>query len=128
MEKQLSVLIVEDDADARANMEDILNDAGYRTQSAGDGLRAMDLFQRGAFDIALLDFRLPGLDGGNLYRQIHSLQPDTTTILTTAYPSEPGVRKACQAGLKHVLHKPVDVVQLLSLLERVGSDEPPHAN
>ena len=54
-----NVLIVDDDADTRANVSDILTDEGYQTATASDGPAALELVRGQRYDIALLDFTMP---------------------------------------------------------------------
>ena len=122
------ILIVDDDPDIVANISDILNDAGYDTVTATDGQTALEEIeqQRGrkggsAFDLALLDFKMPDMDGAELFRRIHQCHPGLRAIMITAFAGDDGVRRALDAGTWRVLHKPVDVPTLLDMIsEAVG--------
>jgi len=114
-----SVLIVDDDADIRANIQDILDDLGFQTDTAADGPSAIELVRQRPFDIALLDYRMPGMDGATLYREVKRLRSEMAAIMITAYAGSTGAQDATDAGAWHVLHKPVDVAQLLSVLDVV---------
>ncbi|MGI9518292.1 MAG: response regulator [Pirellulaceae bacterium] len=121
------ILIVDDDPDIVANISDILNEAGYDTVTATDGQSALDRIDRPdgqggcAFDLALLDFRMPDMDGAELFRQIHKRYPELRAIMITAFAGDDGVNRALEAGTWRVLHKPVDVAELLGMIsEAVG--------
>lgn len=110
------VLIVDDDDDIRANIQDILSDLGYRTDTAHDGVSAIHLVEEHPYDVVLLDYQMPGLDGASLYQKIKKIRPEAVAIMVTAYAGSHGVQQACEAGTWHVLRKPVDLDRLLPLV------------
>ena len=113
-----SILIVDDDADTCQNLADILGDLGYQTEIAHDGLTAMQLIRARPYDIALLDFKMPGMNGLELYRAIKRERPETVAIVVSAY-TDPATRtEAMGVGAAEVLTKPVDFPRLLGLVER----------
>jgi two-component system, NtrC family, response regulator HydG len=75
--QEFSILLVDDDIDICANMADILGDLGYRVEAAHDGPSAPELVRNRPFDVALLDLRMPGMDGLTLYREIKMVRAGT---------------------------------------------------
>ena len=65
-----SILVVDDDVDTCRNLADILGDLAYHVEAAHDGPSALELVRRRHFDVALLDLKMPGMDGLELYRAI----------------------------------------------------------
>ncbi|MFN3191977.1 MAG: response regulator [Aureliella sp.] len=118
-----SVLIVDDDRDICSNLNDILTDLGYVTEVAHDGESALNYVAEQPFDIALLDYKMPGMNGTDLYKELKRLQPELLAIMITAHAGSGGVQEALEAGTWRVLRKPVDVSQLLPLIES-GSKQP----
>ena len=115
------VLVVDDEVDTCANLSDILTDLGYRVDVAYDGLSALELVQQNAYDVALLDLKMPGMDGLELYRRIKQVQAGTVAIVVTAYASSNTANEALAAGAWKILPKPVDLSKLLALVgEAVG--------
>ena len=115
------ILIVDDDADIVANLSDILTDIGYETETACDGPTALEKFDECAsagqtFDLCLLDFKMPGMDGAELLARIQVKKPHLKAIMITAYAGEDGVQRAEAAGSWKVLKKPVDMSVLLGLV------------
>lgn len=113
-----AVLVVDDDVDISTNLCDILSDIGYRTDMAHDGPSALHLLEERSFDLALLDFKMPGMDGASLLQEIRKLDPGLVAIMVTAYAGDEGIQQALDAGTWKVLSKPVDIPKLLQLLKQ----------
>jgi two-component system, NtrC family, response regulator HydG len=111
-----SILVVDDDADICRNLSDILTDLGYRVDTATGGLAALELVRQRPYDVALLDLKMPDMDGLTLYREIKKLQADTVAIVVSAYASGAISEAALTAGAWQVLPKPVDLDRLLGLV------------
>lgn len=115
------LLVVDDEVDTCANLSDILSDLGYQVDVAYDGPSALELVRQNTYDVALLDLKMPGMDGLELYRRIKQLQAGTVAIVVTAYASSHTASDALAAGAWQILSKPVDLSRLLSLVdEAVG--------
>jgi two-component system response regulator HydG len=112
-----SILVVDDEVDTCHNLSDILTDLGYRVDIAHDGPSALELVRRNNYDIALLDLKMPGMDGLTLYRAIKKLRAGTVAIIVTAYTSKGTAEAALSAGAWQVLPKPVDFPKLLRLVD-----------
>ncbi len=112
------ILVVDDDVDTCKNLSDILTDLGYQVDTAHDGLSALDLVRKKAYDIALLDLKMPGMDGLQLYREIKKLQAGTVAMVVTAYATSATAEEALAAGAWQVLSKPVDLPKLMALVDQ----------
>jgi len=113
------ILVVDDERDICDNLRDILGDFGYAVDTTVDPLEALDLVDRRTYDIAVLDLRMPGLDGVELCRRIRLRQSSTVGLIVTAYADATAERDAAAAGAYRVLAKPVDARLLLGLIETV---------
>jgi DNA-binding response OmpR family regulator len=111
------ILIVDDEPDTCANLSDILADLGYEVDTATSGEAALELVRRKHYDVALLDFKMPGMDGLTLYRKLKELQADTVAIIVTAYASSVSLSYALEAGAWKVVSKPVEFPALLRLID-----------
>jgi DNA-binding NtrC family response regulator len=114
------VLVVDDDVDTCHNLSDILTDMGYSVEIAHDGPSALGMVRQRPFDVALLDLKMPGMDGLTLYREIKKLRSGTVAIIVTAYATGDTAAQALQAGAWRVLSKPVDLGQLMPLVEEAS--------
>ncbi len=113
-----SVLIVEDNADARDSLSAALELKGYRVLPSADGPEALDLLRREQPSAAVLDIGLPGMNGYELARRIRTeCGAQTVLIALTGYGTAHDQRLAAEAGFDRHMTKPVDVDELCAELE-----------
>jgi two-component system, NtrC family, response regulator HydG len=112
-----TILAVDDEVDTCRNLSDILTDLGYHVDTAYDGPSALELARQHSYDIALLDLKMPGMDGLTLYRELRKVQAGTVAIIVTAYASKATTEEALAVGAWQVLAKPVDFPRLLNLVD-----------
>lgn len=117
------ILVVDDDPDICRNLSDILTDLGYQVDTAQSGSSALELVRRRPYDVALLDLKMPGLDGLTLFREIKKERAGTVSLLVTAYAGATTTEEALTAGAWKVVSKPVDFPKLLHLVEE-AIDQP----
>src|SRR5271167_3352153 len=108
-----AILVVDDDVDTCRNLTDL----GYHVDTANDGPTALALVRQRSYDVALLDLKMPGMDGLTLYREIKKLRAGTVAIVVTAYAGGDTKADALAAGAWQVLSKPVDLPILLNFVE-----------
>ncbi len=113
-----SILVVDDEVDTCRNLADILTDLDYEVATAHDGPSALVLVQQRHFDVALLDYKMPGMDGLTLYREIKKIRAGTVAIVVTAYAGGDTTEEALHAGAWQVMPKPVDFPRLLGLVNQ----------
>lgn len=111
-----AILVVDDDLDACQNLSDILTDLGYHVDTASSGPAALELINRNPYDVVLLDYKMPGMDGLTLYREIRQRRAGTVAVMVTAYAEGDAAEAALAAGAWRVLPKPVDLPKLLALV------------
>ena len=114
------VLLVEDDASVREYMEDRLGDWGLTVTTCTNGEDALRVTrERGRpFDFYLFDYTMPGMTGIELARQLHAVNPAIRPVLYTGYGDELSEEVLHSAGIREVLHKPVELDRLRALLEQ----------
>ncbi len=115
---QKRVMIVDDDADERELLADVLGELGYEVESAPDAGVALVLLDEGA-DVELLisDERMPGMSGVELTRAVAERHPRVRTVLLTAFSDEEICRRAVAASAVTVLSKPLSVIDLERVLD-----------
>ena len=112
-----SILIVEDNADARDVLRVLLELDGHEVETAGEGQGALELARTKDPDIALVDIGLPGIDGYEIARRVRARHPHRPVLIAlTGYGQPEDRRRAIEAGFDDVLVKPVDPSALTALL------------
>lgn len=114
----LRLLLVDDDVNLGESLGDALEERGFEVVVVTEGEAALGLLAREHFDAALVDIRMPGLDGAATARLIHSLTPGLPVIMMTGYELDELARQALAEGAVAVLRKPLDIEQAVSLIER----------
>ncbi len=112
------ILIVDDEYSVRDSLEQWFQKDGYRTASAEDAGEALKLLQETSFDVALLDIKMPGIDGMELQRRIQRLDTDVTVIMITAFASVETAVQALKEGAFDYITKPIDPDELSHLVRR----------
>ena len=112
-----SILVVDDDKALAEGTADVLDAKGYHVSAANDGFAALELVKKAPFDIALMDIRMPGMNGVETYRRIKEVRPRIKAIMMTAYSVEDLVEEAMQEGVCKVLDKPIDLDGLMALIK-----------
>ena len=114
-----NILIVDDDVDFRANLEDILIDEGYTPVAVGLCSEALDVARGREIRAALLDLKLPDGSGTTLLSDLKQVNPDCVCAVMTGFADLDSAIAALKAGAFHYLRKPVDPLELLKFLEKV---------
>jgi len=110
------VLIADDDRLVLATLASGLRDVGYITFEANDGEEAVCLCKEVQPDIAILDIRMPGMDGIEAARHLQGLT-GTPFLMLSAYGDEDLVEKSTDLGALGYLVKPIDVEQIVPAIE-----------
>jgi DNA-binding NtrC family response regulator len=116
-EHKKTILVVDDDKSILRTFTRILQKSGYEIETAETGKEAMEKTENRHYDLALVDIRLPDMDGTDLLAKLKKPLQHTVKIVITGFPSlETGV-KALDEGADAYLVKPVKPQELLVLLE-----------
>lgn len=115
------VLVVDDNRDLAENLVEILGEHGIRADLFDDPRRAVVDFVPGRYSLALLDLRMPWMDGVELFRALRRHDPQLPGVALTAYAHDERVRAALLEGVAQVLPKPIDTDSLLAVMARVES-------
>jgi len=116
LDKHARILIVDDDETIRTTMKAILEDEGYVVDLASTGEEAIQLTMKTTYNIALLDIRLPDMEGVELLKLMRDSVPRTRKIMVTGYPSMQNAIAALNKNADAYLLKPLDNEKLLNLV------------
>src|SRR5262245_32532355 len=110
------ILVVDDDRLVLASLARGLRHAGFRVSEASNGKDALELARQSRPDLALLDVRMPGMDGIELGRLLHD-QARVPVLYLSAYGQADVVAQAAAHGALGYLVKPLDIAQILPSIE-----------
>ena len=114
------VMVVEDDADERAMVAEVLEELGFIVEQAPDAGVALALLDEGArVELLVSDQAMPGMSGVELARVVGERHPGVRTVLLTAFSDEDLCRRAVEASAVTVLAKPLRVIDLERALDEV---------
>ncbi len=119
MEKEGSVLIVDDDPSIRKVLAAILEEKGYKIDTAETGKQAIQKSKTKFFNLALLDVRLPDMEGTELLTQMKQTTPPMIKIMVTGYPSLQNAVEALNKGANAFIIKPLNIDQALMIIEKL---------
>ena len=114
MNEKANILIVDDEEVVRLSHRRSLASMNCNTQVAEDGASALHFMEEQAFDVILLDLRMPDLDGMEVLRTVKIRWPDSEVVVITGYPSIESAKEAVRLGAHNYLAKPLcpdDVVK-----------------
>ncbi len=114
-----SVLVVDDEADIRSLLTDLLKEEGYTVRTADSGAKAMAEIEKSMPDLVMMDVKLPDQDGLALLKQLKREQPDLEVIMMTAFGGSSTAIKAMEQGAYDYVTKPFELDDLTSALKRV---------
>lgn len=120
-EKNLNILIADDEEGLRFSLASILEIEGYRVKTAGDGLEALELVKSNSFDIAFFDIRMPGMNGVEVFKRIKEISPETIVVMMTAYAMNDLIKEAVKEGAFACISKPFEIEDVLNTVKEISS-------
>jgi DNA-binding NtrC family response regulator len=114
------ILIMDDEPRERGKIEAFLRRKGYEVTALATANEAIDALRRDRYDVLLTDCTIPGVDALQTSMEARKVNPDLAVIITTAFGTIETAVKAIKAGAYDYLAKPVDLDQLVVLIERVS--------
>ncbi len=122
------ILVIDDDESIRKSIARILEEEGYIVDTAGTGEEAIKKSHSKFFNLALIDIRLPDMEGTKLLTALKETIPKMVKIIITGFPSLPNAIEALNKGADAYILKPFDVKKVLEtirehLKKQQGSQE-----
>jgi DNA-binding NtrC family response regulator len=118
--KSLRVLFADDEASLQEFMRTELPRLGHEITVVGDGKAAIKALEKNTFDVAILDLRMPGLDGIQVLEQLKQVTPDTEAVMMTGHGSMESAVEALRLGACNYLRKPCKLAEIEAVLIEVG--------
>jgi DNA-binding NtrC family response regulator len=114
--KKANILIVDDQEGILETLSAILEEKGYRTDTAKTGEEAIEKSKTNFYNVALLDIKLPDIEGTKLLTKIEDTSPRMVKIMITGYASLENAMEALNLGADAYIMKPVDPENLLKII------------
>jgi two-component system copper resistance phosphate regulon response regulator CusR len=116
----MKILYVEDDAEAQAFVQRALRESGFVVDTAGDGATGLELATSGAYDVLILDVKLPDLDGFEVLRRLRATGNEVPVLFLTAQGEVGNRIHGLELGADDYLAKPFALAELLARLRAVA--------
>lgn len=113
MSAKTNILVIDDEEVVRRSLYRTLDGAHCAVELAGNGATGLDVLRRKAFDLVLLDLRMPGMDGVEVLGAIKRDWPETEVIVITGYPALESAKQAMRLGAYDYLAKPIGPEEVL---------------
>jgi DNA-binding NtrC family response regulator len=117
----VSILVVDDEFSVRDSLYNWFKTEGYRVDTAENGMEALKKLQESSWDIALVDIKMPGMDGMELQRHIKKIDSTIILIIITAYGTVDTAVEAMKEGAYDYLSKPIDPDKLSILIRNAAN-------
>ena len=111
-------MVVDDEANARLALADLLKEEGYKVETAADAFKALGKMEAFAPHVVLTDLKMPGMDGIELMEKIHSSTAPVSVVVMTAFGAVESAVSAMRKGAADYLVKPINFDELLIVLGR----------
>ncbi|MGH9512314.1 MAG: sigma-54-dependent transcriptional regulator [Terriglobales bacterium] len=112
-----NILIVDDESTIRQSLQGVLEDEGYRVSLAGTGEECLDILRKRAFDLALLDVWLPGMDGLDTLEKIRDMENAPEIIMISGHGTIETAVRATKLGAYDFLEKPLSLEKTIILIK-----------
>ena len=110
------ILIVDDELVVRDSLQQWFDSEGYEAGAVASGREALTAVQQKQWDLALIDIKMPGMDGMELQRKLHEVDSELTVIMMTGYASVETAVEALKRGAYDYITKPIDPDELVHLV------------
>jgi DNA-binding NtrC family response regulator len=111
------ILVIDDDENIRKVLETILTDEGYGVESADTAKKGIEKSEKAYYNLALIDVRLPDMEGTELLSKLRGTKPKMRKIIITGYPTLQNAIAAVNKGADAYVMKPFDVEKILQTIK-----------
>ena len=117
-DSSLHVLLVDDEEIVHQTIGPYLRDCGHHVDNAWEGNTALELIEAKDYDLALIDVRMPGMDGLSVLSTIEEIRPELSAVIVTGHGNMETVIQALRLGAADFLTKPIKLLELDAVLEK----------
>jgi DNA-binding NtrC family response regulator len=114
----LELLLVDDDVELRSDMASYLSKQGHAVGQCGSGPEALDLIERRAFDVVVLDLMMPGMTGLEVLKELHDKHAECEVVMLTGEATVEAAVEAMKLGAREFLTKPISLKELDRLVRK----------
>jgi two-component system nitrogen regulation response regulator GlnG len=114
----LNILLVDDEEIVHRTLAPYLRDSGHSVEGTGDGPSALELIKENDYDLALVDVRMPGIDGLSVLAKVQELRPELSVVIITGHGNMELAIQALRLGAADFLTKPVKLTELDAIIEK----------
>ncbi len=118
MSEAAKILLIDDDENIRSVLETILTDEGYSVKSVGTAKLGIEASEKTFFNLALIDVRLPDMEGIELLSRLRKTKPKMRKIIVTGYPTLQNAVDAVNKGADAYVMKPFEVEKILQTIKQ----------
>ena len=122
---ELKVLIIDDEIVFSGNMVKLLNTRGYQASAVNGGEEGIRVLEKEAFDVVILDLKMPGMNGIEVLKKIKELNIQAQVILLTGHGCVDTAMEAVRLGAFDYLPKPCEVKELSEMIENTQKNRNP---
>jgi DNA-binding NtrC family response regulator len=113
-----NILVVDDDTELRKVLSSILSEEGYSVKTVENGKQAIEVSEKKRFDLALIDIKLPDMNGTELLHRLKEKQPHIVMIIITGFPTIQNAMGAVNEGADGYILKPFEIRKLLEAVRK----------
>jgi len=117
------ILVVDDAGPVIILCVNVLQSLGYLVKGASRGENALDLIRSEHFDLMVLDYKMPGMNGFQVFAEARVLRPDMAFLLATAHATPEIIQEARQMGFSSILLKPFSSAELRAAVEKALTEK-----
>jgi len=117
MSETARILVIDDDESIRKTLAAILEDKGYVVDTAENGKEAIEKSDANFYNLALIDIRLPDMEGTKLLTAMRETTPKMVKIIVTGYPSIQNAIEAVNKGANGYIVKPFSIDSVLNTIK-----------
>ncbi len=115
------ILLVDDNEELCRNLSDILEFKGYEVNTVFDGSQAIENIKNNAYDVVVMDVKMPGLSGIETLKLAKQISPGLKVIMITAFADDFVYKTGFKTDELEIMQKPMDIDKFLARIEEIVS-------